>query len=170
MQNNEFGCSINSMRASTRKGVLYATWCQLERISTPVLIKSVGDLYYFWKTAWVDNATSRSRPPGRPNRPKSAQMPNFGPNLENQKTIEKPMEFCVFWVRTGNVALQQNHRCRNKIVKNPLVFIAFSESEAIERLLVERVLIDRTSTILGRICYKHQWCFNDCVSSMFDFK
>ena len=73
------------------------------------------------------------------------------------------MKFYVFWVQTGDEAMRQNHRCRNKIVKNPLVFIVFSEIEAVKRLLVERVFIDQKSSLRGRICYKNQWFFNDFV-------
>jgi len=90
-------------------------------------------------------------------------MGDFGPKPKNQKTIEKPMKFYVFWVQKGDEAMRQNHRCRNKIVKNPLVFIVFSEIEAVKRLLVERVFIDQKSSLRGRICYKNQWFFNDFV-------
>ena len=59
--------------------------------------------------------------------------------------------------------MRQNRRCRNKIVKNPLVFIVFSEIEAVKRLLVERVFIDQKSSLRGRICYTNQLFFNDFV-------
>ena len=81
-------------------------------------------------------------------------MGDFGPKPKNQKTSEKPTKFYVFWVQTGDEAMRQNHRCRNKIVKNPLVFIVFSEIEAVKRLLVERVFIDQKSSLRGRIGYK----------------
>ncbi len=59
--------------------------------------------------------------------------------------------------------MRQNRRCRNKIVKNPLVFIVFSDIDAVKRHLVERVLIGQKSNFLGQICYKNQMIFNDFV-------
>ena len=66
------------------------------------------------------------------------------------------MHFCVFWVQMGDDAMQQKCRCRDKIVKIPLVFIVFSEIEALKRHLVERVFIHQKSTLLGRKCYKNK--------------
>ena len=77
-------------------------------------------------------------------------MVDFGPKRKNHKTIEKPMDFYVFWVQTNDGALQQNRRHRNKIVKNQLVFIVFSEIEAVKRLLVDRVFIDAKSNFSGQ--------------------
>ena len=59
--------------------------------------------------------------------------------------------------------MRQNRRCRNKIVQNPLVFIVFSEIDAVKQHLVERVLIGQKSNFIGRICYKSQLIFNDFV-------
>lgn len=63
--------------------------------------------------------------------------------------------------------MRQNRRCRNKIVQNPLVFIAFSESDAVTRHVVERVFIGQQSSPLGRICYTNQWIFNDFIFQRF---
>ena len=93
-------------------------------------------------------------------------MSDFGPKRKNHKTIEKPMDFCVFWAQTGDDALRQNRRRRNEIVKNPLVVIMFSGIEAVKRLLVDRVFIDQKSNFRGRICYKNQ-CFSTIL--FFDF-
>ena len=73
------------------------------------------------------------------------------------------MKFCVFWVQTGEGTMRQNRRCRNKIVKHPLVFIAISEIDAVKRHVVERVFIGQKSSFLGRICYKNKWIFNDLI-------
>ena len=73
------------------------------------------------------------------------------------------MNFCFFGVQTGDGATRQNRRCRNKIVQNPLVFILFSEIDAVKQHLVERVLIGQKSNFMGRICYKNQMIFNDFV-------
>ncbi len=73
------------------------------------------------------------------------------------------MKFYVFGVQTGDEAMRQNHRCRNKIVKKSFVFIVSSEIEAVNRLLVERAFIDQKSSPRGRICYKNKWFFNDFV-------
>ena len=72
------------------------------------------------------------------------------------------MDVCVFWAQTGDDALRQNRRRRNKIVKNQLVFV-FSEIEAVKRLLVDRVFIDQKSNFRGRICYKNQCFLNNFV-------
>ena len=78
------------------------------------------------------------------------------------------MDFCVFWAQTGDDALRQNRRRRNKIVKNPLVFIVFSEIEAVKRLLVDRVFIDQKSNFRGRICCKNQWFFQQFFRLLID--
>ena len=44
-----------------------------------------------------------------------------------------------------------------------MCFIVFSEIEAVKRLLVERGFIDQKSRMMGRICCKNQWMFNDFV-------
>ena len=64
------------------------------------------------------------------------------------------MNFCFFGVQTGDGATRQNRRCRNKIVKNPLVFIVFSDIDAVKRHLVERVLIGQNRTSWGRFAIK----------------
>ena len=72
------------------------------------------------------------------------------------------MEFCVFWVHTNNGAMQENHRRRNKIIKNLLVLV-FSEIETIKRLLVDSVFIGQKSIVPERKCFKNQLIFNDFV-------
>ena len=39
----------------------------------------------------------------------------------------------------------------------------FSDTDAVKRHLVERVLIGQKSNFLGQICYKNQMIFNDFV-------
>ena len=74
----------------------------------------------------------------------------------------------MFLFQTGDDALRQNCRSRNKIVKHPFVFIVFSEIEAVKRLLVDRIFIDQKSNFRDRICYKNQcfqqFCFFDVWS------
>ena len=59
--------------------------------------------------------------------------------------------------------MQENRRRRNKIVNNQLVFIVFSEIEAVKRLLVDSVFIGQKSIVPERKCFKNQWIFNDFV-------
>ena len=73
------------------------------------------------------------------------------------------MEFCVFRVPTADGAMRQNRRCRNRIVQRSLVFIVFSEIDAVKRLLVDRVFIDQASNVPGRKCFKDQLIFNNFV-------
>ena len=73
------------------------------------------------------------------------------------------MIVCFFWVQTGDGAMRQHRRCRNKIVQNPLVFILFSEIDAVKQHIVERVLVGQKSNFMGQICYKSHLISNDFV-------
>ena len=60
------------------------------------------------------------------------------------------MEFYVFVAHTNDGAMQENRRRRNKIVKHQLVFIVFSEIEAVKRLLVDSVFIGQKAIVPER--------------------
>jgi len=105
-----------------------ATWAYLRPLSITFWAISIEELYHFRKSAHVDDATSRQAPLDDSSGPEEPQVVDFGPKRKNHKTIEKPIEFYVFWVHTNDGAMQENRRHRNKIVKNKLFLYCFLKS------------------------------------------
>ena len=116
---------------------------------------------YFWKSACVDKARSRPKPPRGP---KGAKWAILARNVKITKPMKNQWMFAFVGLKRAMTHCDKIVDVATKSLKIHW-FLVFSEIEAVKRLLVDRVFIDPKSNFRGRIC-----CKNDCFSTILFFR